>query len=102
AAPDTPSLPSFPTRRSSDLQTSVCRSLGDPGADESLLTALRGTSKVDRETLEFPVAIAHRIASARLGLVRFGDDRLRRRDRFVRSEEHTSELQSRENLVCRL
>src|SRR5690606_41452266 len=29
-------------------------------------------------------------------------DRLRQRDGSLRSEEHTSELQSRENLVCRL
>src|SRR5690606_41739805 len=29
-------------------------------------------------------------------------ERLRLDRRFVRSEEHTSELQSRENLVCRL
>src|SRR5436309_2051795 len=32
---------------------------------------------------------------------RFGDELLLRPNRF-RSEEHTSELQSRENLVCRL
>src|SRR5690606_39516139 len=31
-----------------------------------------------------------------------GCDARRRRPRAVRSEEHTSELQSRENLVCRL
>src|SRR5207302_9918929 len=30
------------------------------------------------------------------------DQRVQRHPLFVRSEEHTSELQSRENLVCRL
>src|SRR3712207_7637904 len=41
------------------------------------------------------------------GLARSGDEALHRRDRFlcarhVRSEVHTSELQSRQYLVCRL
>src|SRR5436309_12532870 len=41
---------------------------------------------------------AHVSARARL----LEEERRRPRRRLVRSEEHTSELQSRENLVCRL
>src|SRR5690606_41282967 len=66
---------SFPTRRSSDL--------GHIGPDEADALA-----EVVRESLA-PV----------LGHV--GDDDLGTRP-HKRSEEHTSELQSRENLVCRL
>src|SRR5690606_40573936 len=41
--------------------------------------------------------------AARLGRAhRAGDGRARRDRVLLRSEEHTSELQSRENLVCRL
>src|SRR5690606_40844476 len=78
-------LPSFPTRRSSDLDVDVhallLQLLGD-GAQERLGVGgvrrlLQGA--VDRECLH-----ADRGTPAR------------------RSEEHTSELQSRENLVCRL
>src|SRR3712207_7214060 len=36
------------------------------------------------------------------GPLRPGRDRVRRGDRVARSEEHTSELQSRQYLVCRL
>src|SRR5690606_41786114 len=61
---DPPALPSFPTRRSSDL--------------ERILDLL-----------------VHSHEGRRIFLLLF--DR-----RTVRSEEHTSELQSRENLVCRL
>src|SRR3712207_8828057 len=39
---------------------------------------------------------------AKLGLVFFPSQRAREIDRFERSEEHTSELQSRQYLVCRL
>src|SRR5690242_20950264 len=72
-------LDSFPTRRSSDLV---------------------------RRRQEHPAAAAHLDAAARVR-----DDQLRRhrprRDRPAclpspRSEEHTSELQSHVNLVCRL
>src|SRR5690606_41114268 len=78
-------LPSFPTRRSSDLGTR----LAQVGDHRLLVGALFGATvelgeRDDRdlqllgEQLEVPGHV--------------GD----------RSEEHTSELQSRENLVCRL
>src|SRR5690606_41472964 len=83
-------LHSFPTRRSSDLRAPRrARALprwhvpGDRGH------AVRGSrpasaSRCDR---------THRIAAL---------THKRRRRPLARSEEHTSELQSRENLVCRL
>src|SRR5690606_41886167 len=86
--PRRPALPSFPTRRSSDL---------DPGI------------VLDADELD-PVLVQDRVAGPRVQVPRLADrpdvhDRLLRigkRVAVVRSEEHTSELQSRENLVCRL
>src|SRR5690606_42122172 len=92
-------LPSFPTRRSSDLAMKLTLFLSGLvavlfagslltgpagfGPSEALAALLRGegeaTMLVMREI---------RLPRAVLGL--------------LRSEEHTSELQSRENLVCRL
>src|SRR5690606_41557692 len=90
-------LPPFPTRRSSDL-------LERPGRQPLRLLPLVGR--------EHPLALLLQLAGERL--LDLGGDRQRgvRRaerldraleaERHLRSEEHTSELQSRENLVCRL
>src|SRR3712207_8671847 len=43
-----------------------------------------------------------RTAGTRRSSMRGSHDRLQKRLRLVRSEEHTSELQSRQYLVCRL
>src|SRR5690606_40411762 len=75
-------LHSFPTRRSSDLPPRFPPSLVPPGAPARLRTPPPGTS---------------RSAGGRLP----GSPPAAAADR-ERSEEHTSELQSRENLVCRL
>src|SRR5437868_1936716 len=95
-----PDLPSFPTRRSSDL-------------DESVFAhrALRAYRRIQREG----AVRAHGAScGAREPHPHAGHDRvrlegpLRRSDRRIapasgsRSEEHTSELQSRFDLVCRL
>src|SRR5690606_42006550 len=83
-------LHSFPTRRSSDLAavglTSRSRDAGgEPGGDQPLPQLGR---------LQHPAAV---------GGTHPGLRQMRRGDHFLRrSEEHTSELQSRENLVCRL
>src|SRR5690606_41293263 len=80
-------LHSFPTRRSSDLSRSTPRSGGDreklQGVDGNRLwwRAPRIQRQTERRHHALPIR----------GL------RFQRR-----SEEHTSELQSRENLVCRL
>src|SRR5690606_41626129 len=87
---DHPPLHSFPTRRSSDLP--VVPSQGSVGASgdlaplSHLFLPLIGLGKVEYQGKTIPT-----------------------QDLFdqtgfqpLRSEEHTSELQSRENLVCRL
>src|SRR5690606_40436700 len=80
-------LHSFPTRRSSDLAWAA-------GIGEGVLVRWPAGCGGDRRArAEQPVecGVLCRIVVSRL--------RLGRRHR---SEEHTSELQSRENLVCRL
>src|SRR5690606_40367145 len=82
-------LPAFPTRRSSDLPPLRPHPRGREAA---------------REDQEGP----RRRPAAPRGAARRGDRARRRRGGrlnpapVTRSEEHTSELQSRENLVCRL
>src|SRR5437868_7679649 len=75
-------LPPFPTRRSSDLIFSV-DNRGTPGRDRKFQTAIR-----------------HEFGAVEL------KDQLTALDQLLaqypRSEEHTSELQSRFDLVCRL
>src|SRR5206468_10933286 len=93
-----PSLLSFPTRRSSDLTTlaghpalpppaAVARRLvrpGGPGAGGAADAAVAaGVERVERD-----LALAQPVEDGVLGP--------------ARSEEHTSELQSRSDLVCRL
>src|SRR5690606_41567980 len=75
---------SFPTRRSSDLAASV----GAAGAHG-------GMTKIDMEWAEATRRLKGDLdmyCEVQTFLPRVGE----------RSEEHTSELQSRENLVCRL
>src|SRR5690606_39944390 len=85
-------LPPFPTRRSSDLdEVDGARSAG---ADARRLL-------LDRELHAAAFVDLRRDLEARADL--FALNRLERiHGAVVRSEEHTSELQSRENLVCRL
>src|SRR5690606_41655728 len=88
-------LPPFPTRRSSDLLPRSLPAQHDDGARERPLDL--------PATLPAPVAPL----AAREGRGVPRAVRLRRPEPIPhadgdRSEEHTSELQSRENLVCRL
>src|SRR5690606_40856942 len=84
-----PVLHSFPTRRSSDLVHAAARAGGGAGvaldALEILLAHVAGHEGAD--------GLEGRDDGQVLPLPAAGPDR---------SEEHTSELQSRENLVCRL
>src|SRR5690606_41837540 len=81
-----PDLPSFPTRRSSDLSEDRV----DPSRDVEVVDVVQ-------LRLRGPQArAAQRLVHLLRGV------RQERREQRVRSEEHTSELQSRENLVCRL
>src|SRR5690606_41869485 len=88
-----PCLPSFPTRRSSDLLqaliaagTPVCTIFGKTWTlhvTEVLRTTLEQNLVMIEESVAFLRAAGKMVV-------------------YDRSEEHTSELQSRENLVCRL
>src|SRR5690349_22947342 len=86
--PAHPYLHSFPTRRSSDLVTGG--HLGAGLGVVELTTALHHVFETPKDILIWDVGhqcYPHKILTGR-------------RDR--RSEEHTSELQSRRDLVCRL
>src|SRR5207302_10321092 len=88
--PDTLYLPSFPTRRSSDLGRYAFDLFQHVG--ERILGLLMALGR----------GLERGLRAGKLG---FDVRDLRRAGRHIevgRSEEHTSELQSRENLVCRL
>src|SRR5205085_10192278 len=89
-----PPLHSFPTRRSSDLQRRHLRAVRRP--DPLVRCEVR-----DRDDLVRERALGGRAAGA---LVRAGAElvELLAGELPARSEEHTSELQSQSNLVCRL
>src|SRR5690606_41028369 len=92
-------LHSFPTRRSSDLASDnpVAISFGERlrqfFQNEEYARLVNRTPEQVRLVLAEHAQILESILLGNL-------DRLR--SVLVRSEEHTSELQSRENLVCRL
>src|SRR5438132_4415835 len=83
-------LHSFPTRRSSDLRR-VGRRRGRPRAAlRSPRRAAQGLTVVQAEAGAVAGAVSHYSCS------------IRARSSSLRSEEHTSELQSHSDLVCRL
>src|SRR5205085_10702941 len=84
---DHPDLHSFPTRRSSDLGALHLAPRAAAGAEPHALASLALP----------PDGLADAFELLRHALVG-GHDLIER----VRSEEHTSELQSQSNLVCRL
>src|SRR5690606_39530116 len=77
-------LPSFPTRRSSDLKKA---------AKAKRRSAAPARAKSKRVSGKRAARTARRPAKVKPSV---------KRAARKRSEEHTSELQSRENLVCRL
>src|SRR5690606_41560205 len=95
-------LHSFPTRRSSDLN--------EPGTDHGqsggYLGNLEHTAVIDA-LLRVPRAergeewIVNFLSHVATASFRCGDPQIIQGPDGFRSEEHTSELQSRENLVCR-
>src|SRR5690606_41907918 len=93
-------LPPLPTRRSSDLER---RYTGHPTAEDFTHVFL------NEPALEPGFDVARCVVGAALRggqhpaeLLPSGFFFFVRRQRHGRSEEHTSELQSRESLVCRL
>src|SRR5690606_42076180 len=95
-------LHSFPTRRSSDL---FIRSEGSHQVASTLKTMNKSVFNGKRfELLE--TLLAKPVAGGTILFTNTRDqcDKLARQLEGIgkRSEEHTSELQSRENLVCRL
>src|SRR5690606_41824656 len=89
-------LPPFPTRRSSDLQDEV--GIGDPVQVGQPGVRQRVAQELPADTPQ-GVALAHHIPQL---IGRPAGGRAVWAVAHRRSEEHTSELQSRENLVCRL
>src|SRR5206468_4720074 len=94
-------LHSFPTRRSSDLSSRLPVSLR--GAS---MVEIPRIISVDDHVVEPPDLWSDRLPSRYQARgPRIERDRARftyRGGNFARSEEHTSELQSRSDLVCRL
>src|SRR5690606_41213098 len=92
ASPDHPVPLSFPTRRSSDL---------DRARKENLVNyGFRLPSALDNRPLKF--SEWENIFNQVIFVSATPGDYELEKSEGVRSEEHTSELQSRENLVCRL
>src|SRR5690606_41471144 len=87
-------LHSFPTRRSSDLTRSML-------ASAVLVALAMGATPVAAQEAEAPAATEEQRPTTLSGLTVTAQKR-EEQLQDVRSEEHTSELQSRENLVCRL
>src|SRR5205807_10397306 len=93
---------SFPTRRSSDLGRRLAELLVRFGANvQPGQVVLANGDIADHELLREVTAECYR-AGARHVEVGYVDPYLQRSRVLHRSEEHTSELQSPCNLVCRL
>src|SRR5690606_41583043 len=92
-----PVLHSFPTRRSSDLLFPLPSSLfSDP--PPRARTSPRCASSSSPKSC--PTPSSSRLCPSPLSRSRTSSESAQRL--WMRSEDHTSELQSRENLVCRL
>src|SRR5206468_7624281 len=101
-SPPYPDLHSFPTRRSSDLAATYDR-LGiqaHPPFQEGGVGAAEVVIVVEIAFHEFP-RLQGRILAVQSTLHCIADDEGVTARAVVRSEEHTSELQSRSDLVCR-
>src|SRR5690606_40880844 len=100
--PDSRPLHSFPTRRSSDLPSSNCLRRGrSPAWPNGPSRAWNGSTSTPPRTWPAPPTSPPVKESSEP----HRNPRHQRRPlpaREDRSEEYTSELQSRENLVCRL
>src|SRR5690606_41976532 len=91
---------SFPTRRSSDLDSCSVKSWGEVPQGDGIARHLEKLPLI----AAFQSCLGGGVCPVHPGIQRPGFIRAPqfRGARHQRSEEHTSELQSRENLVCRL
>src|SRR5207244_13150604 len=94
-------LPAFPTRRSSDLHAEA-RRLMDSLDAACEAAAARARSELERRERERPREKLHHDLDARDQRELFERQMLGEQATESRSEEHTSELQSPDHLVCRL
>src|SRR5690606_40795704 len=88
-----PELPSFPTRRSSDLLITLKSELAGRMLPAHPDLAARQIADIEQVSRQAMTDVREAVTGYR---------RPRLGSELARSEEHTSELQSRENLVCRL
>src|SRR5207302_11465233 len=95
-----PSLPSFPTRRSSDLSRFArhCSTHAWSRFRHASTATWKSSRQFALHVRKFCFAVSLHWATP----VGFGCSGGPQARAHTRSEEHTSELQSRENLVCRL
>src|SRR5690606_41825613 len=91
----------FPTRRSSDLSLAAASAPLRKACADTMILHGEGLfasrlAECGRGAIPQGVLVAERMSVQNSSMIHF------RFVKFPRSEEHTSELQSRENLVCRL
>src|SRR5690606_42128598 len=92
---------SFPTRRSSDLNIgAAARAMKNMGLSRLVLVNPKPKAWPAREALSMAASALDVLDRVRV--VATLEDAIAECHLVLRSEEHTSELQSRENLVCRL
>src|SRR5690606_39475870 len=95
-------LPSFPTRRSSDLI--ITFDVGGTSTDVSLISGGRPSFTSDRlvagHPVKMPMVDIHVVGAGGGSIARLDEVGALKDGPRSRSEEHTSELQSREKLVC--
>src|SRR5690606_41322021 len=93
-------LLSFPTRRSSDLNYASNEKLRSSVLESYNLP--HSCSDPDYDELTFLTATLCKVPVAFISIIEPSNICFKAKYGLSRSEEHTSELQSRENLVCRL
>src|SRR5207302_10505286 len=94
-------LLSFPTRRSSDLDLPDVETVLVPVGGGGMISGIATAIKLSQPSTKI-IGVEPELASDAQASLRSGKIVQFAAEQVTRSEEHTSELQSRENLVCRL